>query len=143
MVYCTHLELEEDLSRKEIIQLTDDTNTGTWNTTLIDSFIKKAQSLIDPYCQEKYSVPFNPVPDVINTLCRAIVIYYCFLRRKKVSETWQKVYDGTIESLEKISKGTMSLGVPTVDTQPAQKTIEFTSKEKDDRLLDDPQGYFT
>ena len=65
MAYCVLDDLKEKISEEELIQLTDDEETGLIVTSRTDRAISDADALIDGYCGRRYSVPLDPVPAII------------------------------------------------------------------------------
>ena len=98
------LALEMDL--KTLIQLTDDEKTGEVDDSKVDAAILKADKMyIEPYCRDRYSVPFDPVPDEISFISATIAAYYLFRRKQKVTSSILDKYTKAVAKLKGISLG--------------------------------------
>ena len=142
--YCSLDDIKKRIPERELIDLTDDNDTGSVDTAVVDAIIISASNEINSYCQERYAehIPFDEasVPSLIKDLCVELSVYKLKLRRNRVDESWEAIYDHAIKTLEKISKGTVSLGLAKTSTIKAN-AITFTNKTVDDRIFKDPQGY--
>lgn len=127
MAYSTINDIENVLPEKDIIALTDDEdiNPGSIEAdnpghadiiARVNDAIAAADSEIDAYSSNNYSVPFSPVPAIINTLSVNIAIYNLYSRREEeIPPTRQTRYDNAIALLTKISEGTLTVGDSTQD----------------------------
>ncbi len=138
-MYCTLDDLKGQVSEGVIITLTDDEGNGP--ATLaeatpemivrIDKAIENAASEINGYCQARYPVPFNPVPDFVRKLAIDVALYNLFSRRGYNEDSADKqIYDRyktAVKTLENIAKGLVTLGVP----QPTPSTeVEISSSPR-------------
>lgn len=104
------------LTMRELIQLTDDTNSGQVNTAVVNEELESASGVIDSYCRKRYVTPLQADDDV-KRLCLDLTLWGLFSRRRnvKVSETVQQRYDQAMSFLKDISNGKASLDQPVGD----------------------------
>ena len=117
MAYCTQADLLEQISEDDLIQLTDDSDAGIVDVSMVTRAIADADAEIDSYCGTKYDVPFSPVPVMIRKVSVDITIYNLYARRRGAPEDRKERYDDAVSFLKDISKGIASLGgdAPSVD----------------------------
>jgi phage gp36-like protein len=143
MPYSTVTDIKKLLPEELLIQLTDDENTETVNSSRVNEAIAQADAEIDSYCGIKYSVPFTTVPDIVKKISVDITIYNLYSRRVEViPETRADRYKNAIRQLEGISKGLISIGEDPAPAAPTQGGVE-TNKTNDDRSFtkDNLSGY--
>ncbi|MCK4786212.1 MAG: DUF1320 domain-containing protein [Desulfobacteraceae bacterium] len=110
MAYSTEEDITNlELTEAELIQLTDDAGTGEVDDVKVDAAILKADSEIDDYCRGRYSIPFNPVPDVVKFLSATIAAYWLYRRRDDVSPSMLDKYTKALAKLKAISNGAYSI----------------------------------
>jgi phage gp36-like protein len=84
-MYCSIEDITEHLiPRDQFVQLLDDEKEGEENTRIeqrFDRLVESVSSDIDAQLQDKYTVPFNPVPKIINLIARKLVAYALWMRR--------------------------------------------------------------
>lgn len=136
--YCTLDDIKALVAEDKLIKLTDDEKKGIVNTTVVDAIIGNASAVIDSYLQERYVLPLASTPPVITAYCVAISIYRIFYRREKVPEPVAAEYENTIEKLEKMATGDISLGIPGISELFQIKK----NKTVADRVFSNPGGYF-
>jgi len=140
------LSLETD--KKTLIQLTDDEKTGEVDSAKVDAAILKADKMyIDPYCRDRYTVPFNPVPDEIKFISATIAAYYLFRRKQKVTSSILDKYAKAVAKLKGISLGEYTLDDATEKSDPsgmasttedAAHTFSRTKRDSDGNIIGDP-----
>lgn len=143
MAYCTYQDIYVDVFPRDLIELTDDLNESTEQVpfsqnmiNLINSFIAKADAIIDDYCRGHYKVPFDPVPETIKNLSVVIATYFIFSRARDLEEYNPKRqrYEDAIKFLQRVSEGKIVL-----DTQPALEVSDTIgigiNKTKEDRVF--------
>lgn len=136
-MYCTLTDLKQDISEKELEQLTDDERLGAINETRINAIIADASELIDGFLRGRYTLPLSPVPTVIKTIAKEITIYRIFLRKKRQTITKEMTdnYNAQIKLLEKIQKGEITLGVDETPTPEQGEGAYKTNKTSEDRVF--------
>lgn len=119
--YCTQSDIEAEVGAPDLIAFTDDENTGTINTTILNNLIVNASNYIDGKVGNIYAVPFgNPVPPVIQSMCVTIVCYRLYRRRLAAQEnnTFEDDYNDVREILNKVNIGEQHLDLTTPRNYP-------------------------
>lgn len=109
MSYATQTDILNLISEKELVSLTDDTQSGVVDATKVSKAIADADAEIEGYCAKRYTVPFNPVPGIIAKLSVDIAIYNLYSRRSVMPDIRQKKYDDAVRLLRDIAKGVANL----------------------------------
>ncbi len=137
MNYCAAEDLTERLSNDELIQLTDDADTGVANQDLVARAISAAQDVIDGYLQGRYTVPLVSVPGLIKNITADLAAYKLFHRRNQmqVNEGRELMYKTAISQLKQIQEGIILLNITTGETLPP-KPLMKTNKTPGDRIFD-------
>jgi len=133
MAYCTLDDIKEQIPESELIQLTDDEDLGIVDASITDRAIADADAEINSYCAERYTVPFDPVPDIIRKRSVDIAIYNLFSRRQIYNENRSSRHKDDIRFLERVSSGSVSLG-PNAPAETSQDTVGV-STVKTDRIF--------
>jgi phage gp36-like protein len=111
---------------KELIQLTDRTNTGTIGDTVLDRAMATAESEANSYLGANYTLPLPTVPDVLKSMVGDIARYRLYDERP--TEEVQKRYDRAVSWLRDVSKGVVSLGIQASDAQPESTIVVASSR---------------
>ncbi|MCX8036173.1 MAG: DUF1320 domain-containing protein [Candidatus Sumerlaeia bacterium] len=80
-MYCTQADLEQRLDPQVLRALADDDQDGLADTAVIGAAIADAGALIDARLHARYSVPFDPAPEIIRAVAAALAIYLLLTRR--------------------------------------------------------------
>lgn len=136
MPYCTKADILKQISEGELGALTDDSGAGVVQDAVVTAAIEDADSEIDGYSGEKYTVPFTPVPGIVKKLSVGIAIYNIYARRETqmggMPESRTNRYDKAIRLLLMVSQGKVSLGeVPA----PAGNPDEVAESSMNDRVF--------
>jgi phage gp36-like protein len=123
MPYCTLDDLKEKISEEELIQLTDDEETGLIVTSRTDRAIADADAKIDGYCAVRFSVLFEPVPPLVRKLSVDIAIYNLLQRRQGADEDRERDYKDAIQYLQDIAKGKATPGVQPPPDPPGEDDL--------------------
>lgn len=108
MAYCTLSDLTTRYGEREILQLSDRSNSGEIDTDVVNGAIVDASALIDGYLADGgYSLPLGSTPQVIRHHCCQIVRYLLYddLRPETVEDNWQS----SIHYLERLADGRSKL----------------------------------
>lgn len=135
MPYTTQAEIQKLIPQSILIQLTDDTNTGSVNTDNVAEAITNSDDLIDGYLRGRYNVPFTDIPNLLEKLSTDISVYNLYSRRpeSEMPETVKDRYKDALKFLEQIQKGLISLGT---DTEISPEPAKFkTNKLETDRVF--------
>lgn len=110
MAYCDLDDILGQSSEEELIRLTDDAGDGVVNQTNLAKAIAKAATVIDSECGVRYTVPFDPVPEIIREAAVDLAIYNLYARRSlDMPETRKKGCDDAIARLKRIGQGLASI----------------------------------
>lgn len=140
MAYSTEIDiLNLEMDKKTLVQLTDDEKSGSPDSSKVDAAILKADRMyIDPYCKDRYTVPFTTVPDEVRLLSATIAAYYLFRRRQKVTNSILDKYIKAVAKLKDIADGKFALEGATIikDSSGIASTTEdeaqtFTRTKRD------------
>lgn len=138
MAYATQSDLSpRRISAAELLQLTDDTSSGTVNTQVVSDILDEASGLIDSYCRQRYTIPLQSSLQV-KGLCLTIAEYLLYLRRRRVKDDVRQAYEDAVAFLKDVSGGKAALDQPS--TAPAQsgagdvQTTQVTERFSDDNL---------
>lgn len=116
MAYITHEELSKQFPGKDLSELAQD-STGFADDDAAEEIILQlildAQSFVDSYLNQRYTVPLSPVPDSVRNATGTIAYYRLHERRAEmITESLQQMYDQTVAWLRDLAKGVASLPVP-------------------------------
>lgn len=112
MSYCVLDDLKKQISEQVLIGLTDD-NGLEIQQDIIDGAIANADAEIDSYARTQYSVPFNPVPEIIRKISVDITLYNLFSRRgfdKDKDANIVDRYKAAVKFLENLAKAVVTIG---------------------------------
>jgi phage gp36-like protein len=111
--YCQVSDLQMVAVAQDLIDLTDDDNTGVMNSTIITQYISDASELIDDYLRGRYDLPFTVAPGLLMRICRNIVLFNLYSRRIRLNppEAITEQNKQAFRLLDKIQNGTIVLGI--------------------------------
>ena len=118
------------LSEAELVQLTNDTAGGTTIVTATyESARDDAEAEIDGYIGARYTLPLGSTPALIKRLSMIITIYHLYRRRfaEGVPEGIRVDYKDAVRMLERLSDGTMTLGVQPAEAQNSERKAQTVS----------------
>lgn len=120
MSYATPNDALEQLGEAELVALTDRLNTGEVDEDVLNRALRKASGEIDSYIATRYVVPVAvlPVPEILVTKCIDIAQYHLCRGGVLLTEDIKEFYHNAIKWLGAVSAGKVSLGIPTIKTQP-------------------------
>jgi phage gp36-like protein len=123
------------LTLAELVQLTDDENTGQVNATTVAAALEEASGRVDSYCRTRYVTPLQ-VGDDVKGMTLDIGTYLLFSRRRnfKTTETIRQRYEDAIAFLKDISVGKASLDQPVSQTAPQSSTAGPQISDRDRHL---------
>ncbi|QUN06433.1 DUF1320 domain-containing protein [Shewanella yunxiaonensis] len=125
MDYATLADMVNRFGEDELISLTDRSNTGSVDSTVLDSALADAAATIEGYIAAKYPLPLATVPGVLNRICCDLTRYYLYDERATDQVT--KRHDDAIKLLTQLSTGTVTLGLPETDIPQSSDTAEMQS----------------
>lgn len=135
MGYCTQDDVLDQLSEAQLIQCTDDNDTGSVDAAKVAQAIADADGEIDGYVGARYAVPLSPVPAIILKLAVDIAIYNLFSRRDEVPENRAERYKNAIRFLEQVAKGGISLGADDPEGSPPATEAPRMSSQNPARIF--------
>jgi len=96
----------------DLVELTDETDSGDIDQDKIDAAISHADELIDGYLRGRYDLPLSPVPGLLRNLSADIALFRLYKAkfRLEAPEAIKDGYTNAIKLLENIQKGTINLG---------------------------------
>jgi phage gp36-like protein len=123
------------MTAKDLIELTDDDNTGTINTAIVTAALEEASGRVESYCRMRYVTPLQQSDDV-KALTLDIAVYLLFSRRREttIGETVQQRFDQAISFLKDIAAAKASLDQPSTALQPQTSLGGPTISDKDHHL---------
>lgn len=116
MTYCAQADLVTRFGNEEMLQLTDPTNTGSINATILGAAQADADAEIDGYLGGRYQLPLTTVPAVLTRIACDLTRYYLY-GDVPLTHVRQR-YEDAIKFLVGVSKGSVLLGLDT-NSQPA------------------------
>lgn len=137
MAYCTLSDITGVIPQRELIQLTDDDiPPAAVNQAVVDQAIAAADTLINGYIGDRYSIPFTGVPELLKTIALDVVVYRIYLRRKKGDppEGIKAAYDNSLKLLRDVQAGKLSLGVTDTGAVVPQNSAAAPSISSSPRL---------
>jgi len=107
MLYCNKQSLIDRFSEDELILLTDRTNLGVINDDVLNRAIKDASTEMDGYLS-RFNYSADNLPTTLEPLACNIARYYLY--DDAPTEHISTRYDNAIKYLEKLNKGTLTIG---------------------------------
>jgi len=123
--YATLADMQNRFSEAELIDLSDRSGAGVMDSAVIDAALNDAKATIDGYLAARYPLPLAAVPDVLNRVSCDLARYYLYDER--ATEQVTKRHDDALKLLDKISNGSVTLGLPVTDTPEGSNTSEVQS----------------
>ncbi|MDR3631717.1 MAG: DUF1320 domain-containing protein [Desulfocapsaceae bacterium] len=113
-MYAELADILEQMAEAELISLTDDEQTGAVDETAVDRAIANGMALIDAHCRDLYSVPFDPVPDLVRMYTVDLAVYNLYSRRTHVPmpDLIGQRHKQALDFLRLVQKGQASIGIP-------------------------------
>lgn len=123
------------ITNAELVQLTDDTNSGQVNAAVVSTVLNGASALIDSYCGQRYTLPLQPTLQ-LTELCLDIAEYKLYLRRKRMKPDVRQAYEDALAFLKDVSAGKARLDQPATQLpQAGAGDVQITAIEE--RFSDD------
>lgn len=136
MFYCTAEDIEIQLGKEPLIQLTNDNcEQDTIDTVVCEEAILYSSTLIDGYLRGRYNLPLNTQFPLLRVVAMDLSIYRLYSRRimTEIPEVVCDAYKNAIKTLENLQKGIITL--ETQDNQTLQNGQYRTNKTELDRLF--------
>jgi len=102
-LYCSLADIQGEIQNAELIQLTDDDNTGQLNQTILTQIISNASGEIDRYVGNIYQGLSSANPSV-NSMAIVITCYRLYRRRLVPDESnnYYEDYKGVRDFLKRV-----------------------------------------
>ena len=136
MFYCTAEDIEIQIGKEPLIQLTNDNcEQDTIDTVVCEEAILYSSTLIDGYLRGRYNLPLNTQFPLLRVVAMDLSIYRLYSRRimTEIPEVVCDAYKNAIKTLENLQKGIITL--ETQDNQTLQNGEYRTNKTELDRLF--------
>lgn len=109
MPYCTQQDMTDRFGSEELIQLTDRSQLGQIDATVLGRAIDDATDTIDTYLTKRYTLPLASIPTVLKRLCCDIARYY--LHGLDAPDGVDDRHSAALALLKSISTGAVDLAV--------------------------------
>jgi len=129
MAYSTLADITLQLDEDTLVQLTDDSDAGTVDETIVAKATEDADSEIDTHIGRKYTVPVSPVPAAVRKWSVDIAIYNLYARREGPPDWRTERYNSAVRSLERIADGRAVLGAGNPDGNPPESNFPDMSSQ--------------
>ena len=119
-----------------MLQLTDDKKLSQVDAAKVAAAIAKADAEIDDYCQNSYTVPFNPVPTIVMGWSATLAAFNLYRNRPKPATIIDR-YNKVMSRLKAVSEGSAAIAGVTNDavSLPESTTMDavqvFQREQKD------------
>ncbi len=133
MPYASQADLVARFGSDELIQLTDRTNAGTIDSSVVTTALTDADAMINGYLAARYAVPVSPTPQLLLRL--AADIARALLWKDRPTEAVRQAQEDALKMLRDLADGRATLvGVAAapIDASPAVPTarISYAGGEK-------------
>lgn len=109
MAYCTQQDMTDRFGAEELIELTDRSQLGQIDATVLGRAIDDATDTIDTYLTKRYTLPLASIPTVLKRLCCDIARYY--LHGIDAPDGVDDRHSAALSMLKSIATGTIDLDV--------------------------------
>jgi phage gp36-like protein len=134
MAYCTQQNLVDRFGEPELIQLTDRTNAGVVDTTVLGQAIADADAEIDSYLRARYPLPLLSVPAGLTRVACDIARYEMY--DVAAPELVEKRFEQAIQFLKDIATGRAVLPDSAVNAAVEPQTGVIVAPERELRITD-------
>jgi phage gp36-like protein len=115
MTYAVQQDLIDRFGNQEVLELSDRSNTGSIDATVVSRALTDADAEINGYLDGRYTLPLTTVPTVIVRLAADIARYYLYDDR--VTDAVKARYNDAVGYLQSVAKGIVSLGLDASNAQ--------------------------
>jgi len=113
MAYSTDQDLFDAIGQETARLLTDDDNSGSVDSSKLDSVRSDAQEIIKAYLRDRYELPLSTTPPLLIQLEVALTAERLY-RRRPSDDTPESVENAAAEAMDvlrALSEGRMTLGI--------------------------------
>jgi len=134
MPYATQADLLNQITQAELVQLTDDTGSGSVDTAKVDAALNAASATIDAYAGARYTLPLQS-SEKLKQLAVDLAIYELEKRRRRVRDVTLAARDAALSFLRDLAARRAVLDQPTGAS--AQQTEADVKKTEQERVFSD------
>ena len=126
MAYCVIDDLLKILPEQQLIRLTDDESSGSYDTDRVQEAIDSAAEEMDVYLGSRFDLPISgTIPPILGKINADIAVYNLYSRKKEsIPETRSDRYKARIKLLEKIKEGKISIGIQPPPSPPGENDYQ-------------------
>ena len=115
MSYSTINDLIARYGEAELIQLTDTTQSGTYDAAVVQQALDDADSIVNSYLAARVTVPLSaPIPGVV--VIQSAKIARWFLWKDRRSDAVMQDYNDAIAWLKMVAQGLIPIGADAPET---------------------------
>lgn len=136
MAYAVKADLQQRVTQKRLVELTDFDGSGELNDARITETLDMASAEIDSYASGRYSLPLA-ASNQVKDLCLRIAIYRLYAnRQREMPEMVKNDRDDAIALLKDVAAGKASLDQPAA-VQTAETDVMTRDHETDPEAFDE------
>lgn len=126
MSYAAQTDMVNRFGNTEVVALTDRSQTGAIDPTVLQPALDSASAQIDTYLSGRYQLPLTMVPLYLINICCDLARYDLCTGDTRGTPEIEERYKNAVRFLELAAAGKVTLGVTAAgQVQPASNTIEF------------------
>jgi phage gp36-like protein len=125
MDYAAQSDMVNRFGNDEVMALTDRSQTGAIDPTVLGAALDTASAQIDTYLSGRYTLPLPIVPTFLVTVCCDLARYHLCVGSTRLSEEIDTRYKDAVRFLELAATGKITLGVTQAGQVQSGNTIEF------------------
>ncbi|NYT80882.1 DUF1320 domain-containing protein [Alcaligenaceae bacterium] len=133
MRYTTRPAIDAAIPAATLLQLTnDDPAALAPDESVLLGLVAAVEELIDGYMRGRYTLPFDPVPTILQGAAIHLLRYELYARRPEggIPDAVRDAHKTTVRLLEHVRDGVITLGVPTGQAAPEPGEIRVRSRRK-------------
>ena len=123
MAYATRSDIEAIYQPELLVRIAYDRAAGEVDDNLVAAALNYASALIDSRLSQRYTLPLDPVPQIINGYCVDLAIYRMALTRDKLTQEMRQRYEDAVADLRDIAAGKAGLGNPTINPDTGSASV--------------------
>lgn len=127
MPYATAQDIIDRYGEDLLLQIADRDHDGEVDAVAVERAGNDADAEINTYLAARYVLPLGVVPEVLKRLAADIMVYRLASTADVATEEQRVRYEDAIKLLLQISKGVVSLGLPTNETPPSSNGVVFVA----------------
>lgn len=132
MAYATQQNCIDMYGEDDVIVATDRDGDGVIDTAVLSKALDNATTIIDSYVSGLPGYPFDPVPDIFESLCCEIAIYKAASTAHALTEEMRTRYEDALKYLTLVGQQKIRLSVDDGEgiVEP-NSTATITSNERE------------